>query len=93
MNILFSEKAIPNYCVWAITLSSTYVMKISDASGNNQLVYYFLSECTLWFVLGVLLTAAIQFGLEKLGSTKTIFVKSMLLVILMLIASVFFNFI
>jgi two-component sensor histidine kinase len=91
MKILFSKKAIPNYSVWFITLSSTYVMKISDLGRNVKLIYYFLSEFILWFILGVLLTAGIQFWLEKTTKKRSILIKFLFLIVLMLLASVIFN--
>jgi two-component system LytT family sensor kinase len=93
IHFLFSKRAIPNYSVWLVTLLSTYIMKISDLGENKKLVYYFISECILWFFLGVFLTAAIQFGLEKLVGKKTILIKVLSLFLFMLIASLLFNFI
>lgn len=93
MNYFFSKKAIPNYGVWIITLLSSYVMKISDLGKNKELVYYLLSESISWLTLGVLLTAGIQFGLEKFAQKKEVHIKVFYLIVLMLLASVVFNFV
>lgn len=93
MNYFFSRKAIPNYGVWIITLSSTYVMKFSDLGKNKELVYYLISESVLWLLLGVLLTGGIQLGLEKFAKKKEVRIKVFYLILLMLLASVIFNFV
>ncbi len=93
MNYFFSKKAIPNYGVWIVTLLSSYVMKISDLGKNKELVYYLLSESISWLLLGVLLTAGIQFGLEKFAKNKEVLVKVIYLILFMLVASVIFNFV
>ncbi|MCF2873324.1 MULTISPECIES: sensor histidine kinase [unclassified Tenacibaculum] len=93
MNYFFSKKAIPNYSVWAITLMSSYVMKISDLGKSRELIYYLVLECMLWFFIGVLLTGVIQIGLETFTKNKKVTVKALYLVLLMLIASVIFNYV
>jgi len=92
MNYFFSKKAIPNYSVWAITLASSYIMKISDLGKTKELVYYLISECLIWFFIGVLLTGFIQIGLEKFVEGKKLHAKILCLILLMLIASVLFNY-
>ncbi len=87
MNYFFSKKAIPNYGVWAITILSSYVMKISDLGTTKELVYYLILEGCLWFFLGVVLTASIQFWLEKF----TIKIKFRYLILFMFLASIVFN--
>ncbi|WP_299103658.1 histidine kinase [uncultured Tenacibaculum sp.] len=93
MNYFFSKKAIPNYAVWAITLLSSYVMKISDLGKGKELVYYLILECLVWFFVGVLLTGVIQIGLEKLASNKKLGVRILYLILLMFLASVVFNYV
>ncbi|MFY0629420.1 MAG: histidine kinase [Flavobacteriaceae bacterium] len=93
MSYFFSKRAIPNYGVWVVTLLSSYVMKISDLGKSKELIYYLISESLAWFLIGVLLTGAIQISLEKLTKTKKLSVTSLYLILGMLIASVVFNFI
>ncbi|CAL2101972.1 Histidine kinase [Tenacibaculum sp. 190130A14a] len=93
MNYFFSKKAIPNYSVWSITLLSSYIMKLSDLGKTKELVYYFISECFVWFLIGVLLTGLIQIGLEKLTKDKSVITKIAYLIILMLMVSVVFNYV
>lgn len=68
-------------------------MKISDAGNNKELIYYLISESVLWFFIGVLLTGAIQLGLEKFTQGKMLYVKVIYLVLWVLLASVVFNYV
>lgn len=92
MNYFFSKRAIPNYVVWTVTLLSTYVMKINDAWQEKALVYYLLSESFLWLLMGIVLTGMIQLGLEKLALSRTLPVKVVYLILLMVLVSVVFNY-
>lgn len=68
-------------------------MKISDLGKTKEQVYYLLLEAFVWFVLGVLLTGLIQVGLERLTEKKSLIIKTGYLFLLMILASVIFNFI
>ena len=92
MNYFFSKKAIPNYAVWAITLMSSYVMKISDLGKSTALIYYLISECFVWFLMGVFLTGIIQIGLDTLANKTKLGVRILYLLLLMLFVSVLFNY-
>lgn len=93
MNYFFSKKSLPNYIIWLITLTSSYTMKFVDIGDNNSLIYYLLTECVLWFFIGVVLTVFIQIGLEKCTQNKKIAIKIIYLLLFMIIASILFNFI
>lgn len=92
MKYLFSKKAIPNYLVWTVTMLPAYFIKFSDLGTSRGVVYYLIFEWIVWFILGVLLTAGIQIGLEKQANSKSLKAKVVYLVVLMLIASVLFNY-
>ncbi|WP_064966014.1 sensor histidine kinase [Tenacibaculum ovolyticum] len=93
MNYFFSKKALPNYMVWLLTLLPDYVMKISDLGEGEELVYYLVFESIAWFFIGVLLTAGIQLGVDRLAKDKAVKGKVLYLILFMSIASVLFNYI
>ena len=66
MKYLFSKIALPNYLVWTITLLSSYILKYQSSVKNGRLEFsYLVLEGLSWFILVVLLTAGVQFCIDK----------------------------
>ena len=77
MKYFFSRKALPNYLVWLIILLPSYIIKFSYKGEEKDFANYFIVEGIIWFVLAVILTAGIQFGIERFVKDRSIGIKAL----------------
>lgn len=93
MKYLFSKAALPNYLVWIITLLPSYLLKYQSAVKKGRLeLSYIILEGLIWFTLVVLLTAGIQFCIDKfVKKDETLALKILKFLGLLVVASIFFN--
>lgn len=66
MKYLFSKLALPNYFIWLVVVIPAYINKY-DYTVNGALKFdptYVILEGLSWFLLSVILTAGIQYGIE-----------------------------
>lgn len=93
MKYLFSKVALPNYILWSIVLIPSYIIKYPYAVNEGGLEPLFvILEGLSWFVLVILLTAGIQYGLDKFTKTdERLGLKVLKFIALVAIASLIFN--
>ncbi len=93
MKYLFSKKALPNYLVWSITLLPSYIIKYQSAVKSGRLEFsYLVSEGLIWFTLMILLTASIQFCIDKfVKKDETLTLKVFKFLGFLVIATFLFN--
>lgn len=93
MKYLFSKAALPNYLVWIITLLPSYLLKYQSAIKKGKLEFsYIFLEGLIWFTLVVLLTAVIQFCIDKfVKKDEALALKILKFLGFLVIATVLFN--
>ena len=91
MKYFFSKKALPNYVVWLITLLPSYIIKVSYLGEEKDATNYFIAEGIIWFILAIILTAGIQFGIDKFVKDQSIGVKALSVIVFAIVATVVFN--
>lgn len=93
MKYLFSKAALPNYLVWFITLLPSYLLKYQAAVKHGKLeLSYIVLEGLIWFGLVVLLTAGIQFCLDRfVKKDETLTLKILKFLGFLILATALFN--
>lgn len=91
MNYFFSKKALPNYVVWLITLLPSYIIKVSYLGEEKDATNYFIAEGIIWFILAVILTAGIEFAIDKFVKEQTLGIKALSVIVFAIMATVVFN--
>ncbi len=93
MKYLFSRIAIPNYIIWIIVLIPSYILKYQSNLNEGRLdPLYVILEGLCWFILCILLTAAIQYCLDRFTKKDEHFgLKTIKFISFVALASVLFN--
>ncbi len=93
MKYLFSKIALPNYIIWIIVLFPSYILKYqSDVSSGRLKPLYIILEGLSWFILAILLTAGIQYCIDRFTKREDHFaLKTIKLIAYVAIASLLFN--
>jgi sensor histidine kinase YesM len=66
MSYFFSKKALPAYIVWFVQLFPSYLLKVQAFSDKGQdTILYFLLEGFVWYDCAILITAGMQFLIDK----------------------------
>ncbi|MEO8933045.1 MAG: histidine kinase [Xanthomarina sp.] len=93
MKYLFSKKSLPNYILWSIILIPSYIIKYPYAV--NEVGYeplFVILEGLSWYILVIILTAAIQYGLDRFTRVdEHLGLKIFKFIVLVAIASLIFN--
>ena len=93
MKYLFSKRALPNYIIWLITLIPSYILKYQTSVSEGRLEPpYVVLEGLSWFILAVLLTAGIQYCIDRFTKREDHFaLKTIKFIAYVALASLLFN--